>query len=176
MAETQTSPDWSKTNLPIGEPLLCLESSTTTTSPPTCSTPTTPTCSTPGCPTSGRDADWTSPDRHASLPSASTSSSSGSSRASSAARVWIRISAGALPSRSRSSSTTPTRRGMQVELIAGLATVGGDWHTLCPNLPAEWAEIQFLWEAWAQPPARTRHRRHFPRRSRRLLAATAAPP
>jgi len=40
------------------------------------------------------------------------------------------------------------RRGLQVEFICGLATVGDAWHTLCPNLAAEWDEIRSLWEAW----------------------------
>jgi hypothetical protein len=39
--------------------------------------------------------------------------------------------------------------GLQVEMIAGLATSGPLWHTLCPGIPAEWAEIQDLWRAWA---------------------------
>jgi hypothetical protein len=42
------------------------------------------------------------------------------------------------------------RRGLQVEFIAGLATVGDRWHTLCPQLPDEWAEIQDLWTAWTE--------------------------
>ena len=42
------------------------------------------------------------------------------------------------------------RRGVQVEFIAGLATVGNDWRTLCPNLPAEWDEIRFLWREWTR--------------------------
>jgi hypothetical protein len=42
------------------------------------------------------------------------------------------------------------RRGLLVEMICGLATVGGAWHTLCPNLPEEWQEIQFLWDAWTR--------------------------
>jgi hypothetical protein len=40
------------------------------------------------------------------------------------------------------------RRGVQVEFIAGLATVGERWDTLCPQLPADWAEIQYLWHTW----------------------------
>ncbi len=39
-------------------------------------------------------------------------------------------------------------RGLQVEMIVGLATVGAKWRTLCPNVPDEWREIRFLWEAW----------------------------
>jgi hypothetical protein len=38
--------------------------------------------------------------------------------------------------------------GLQVEMIAGLATSGPQWHTLCPNLPEEWAEIRSLWTEW----------------------------
>ncbi len=41
-------------------------------------------------------------------------------------------------------------RGLKVEALCGLATVGTQWHTLCPNVPAEWEEIRFLWEAWAR--------------------------
>jgi hypothetical protein len=40
--------------------------------------------------------------------------------------------------------------GLQVEMIAGLATSGPLWHTLCPNIPSEWSEIQFLWQEWAR--------------------------
>src|SRR5262245_60694373 len=32
-------------------------------------------------------------------------------------------------------------RGLQVEMLIGLATVGSDWRTLCPNLPEEWEEL-----------------------------------
>ena len=42
------------------------------------------------------------------------------------------------------------RRGLLVEMIAGLATVGSDWRTLCPNVPAEWAEVCYLWDAWTR--------------------------
>ena len=42
------------------------------------------------------------------------------------------------------------KRDLKVEAICGLATVGSDWHTLCPNVPAEWQEIQFLWDAWTR--------------------------
>jgi hypothetical protein len=42
------------------------------------------------------------------------------------------------------------RRGLLMEMICGLATAGGAWHTLCPNLPEEWQEIQFLWDAWTR--------------------------
>lgn len=40
--------------------------------------------------------------------------------------------------------------GLKVEMIAGLATSGVRWHTLCPSLPDEWAEICSIWRAWAQ--------------------------
>lgn len=40
--------------------------------------------------------------------------------------------------------------GLQVEMIAGLATSGSDWRTLCPNLPDEWQEIQRLWRQWME--------------------------
>jgi hypothetical protein len=42
------------------------------------------------------------------------------------------------------------RRGLQVEFIAGLATVGDRWQTLCPQVPDEWAEIRYLWSAWTE--------------------------
>jgi hypothetical protein len=38
--------------------------------------------------------------------------------------------------------------GIDTEMLAGLATVGADWHTLCPNLPGDWEEIQYLWREW----------------------------
>jgi len=38
--------------------------------------------------------------------------------------------------------------GLQAEMIIALATVGEKWRTLCPNLPDEWREIRFLWDAW----------------------------
>lgn len=41
-------------------------------------------------------------------------------------------------------------RGMQVQMIAGLATVGEKWRTLCPNLSDEWSEIRYLWETWVR--------------------------
>lgn len=41
-------------------------------------------------------------------------------------------------------------RCIQVEMIAGLATLGSQWHTACPNLPEEWEEVRFLWDAWAR--------------------------
>lgn len=42
------------------------------------------------------------------------------------------------------------RRGMKLEVICGLATVGNDWRTLCPNKPDEWRETVFLWEEWTR--------------------------
>jgi hypothetical protein len=39
-------------------------------------------------------------------------------------------------------------RGVKVILLCGLATVGADWRTLCPNVPEEWGEVQWLWDAW----------------------------
>jgi len=41
-------------------------------------------------------------------------------------------------------------QGLKTEMIAGLATSGPLWRTLCPNLADEWAEIQFLWDAWCR--------------------------
>jgi hypothetical protein len=41
-------------------------------------------------------------------------------------------------------------KGIGVEMLAGLATTGSDWRTLCPNLADEWGEIQFLWDAWTR--------------------------
>jgi hypothetical protein len=40
-------------------------------------------------------------------------------------------------------------QGMDVEMIAGLATVGSDWYTCCPNDPEEWSEVRRLWSAWS---------------------------
>lgn len=42
------------------------------------------------------------------------------------------------------------RRGLKMEFICGLATIGDAWHTACPNVPAEWDEIQYLWDQWTQ--------------------------
>lgn len=41
-------------------------------------------------------------------------------------------------------------QGVGVEMLAGLATSGSDWRTLCPNLRDEWDEIVFLWDAWTR--------------------------
>ena len=38
---------------------------------------------------------------------------------------------------------------LQVDMLCSLATVGSDWHTLCPNIDDEWDEIRYLWNAWA---------------------------
>jgi hypothetical protein len=40
-------------------------------------------------------------------------------------------------------------RGLEVDMLCSLATVGSDWHTLCPNIKEEWDELRFLWDAWA---------------------------
>jgi hypothetical protein len=42
------------------------------------------------------------------------------------------------------------RRGLKVEFLCALATVGDSWQTLCPNVPSEWAELQFLWDVWLE--------------------------
>ena len=39
---------------------------------------------------------------------------------------------------------------IDVEMLVGLATSGSDWRTLCPNEPDEWAETQYLWDAWTR--------------------------
>ena len=41
-------------------------------------------------------------------------------------------------------------RGIQVEMLCGLATTGSAWHTLCPNVQEEWAHIKALWSAWTR--------------------------
>ena len=40
--------------------------------------------------------------------------------------------------------------GLKVEMMAGLATVGADWKTYCPNDPDQWDEIRYLWEQWTR--------------------------
>ena len=40
------------------------------------------------------------------------------------------------------------RRGVKMEFICALSTIGDDWYTACPNDPADWREIQYLWEQW----------------------------
>jgi len=41
-------------------------------------------------------------------------------------------------------------RGMAVEMLCSLSTVGADWHTRCPNVPEEWSEVLRLWDGWTQ--------------------------
>jgi hypothetical protein len=41
-------------------------------------------------------------------------------------------------------------KGIGVEMLAGLATSGSDWCTLCPNDKEEWAETVYLWDAWTR--------------------------
>ena len=41
-------------------------------------------------------------------------------------------------------------RGVGVKLLAALTTVGDDWHTHCPNVPAEWEEVVLLWDEWTR--------------------------
>lgn len=41
-------------------------------------------------------------------------------------------------------------QGLKVEMLCGLATVGSDWRTLCPNLPDEWHELRRLWDQWTR--------------------------
>jgi hypothetical protein len=41
-------------------------------------------------------------------------------------------------------------RGLKVEFICALATIGDEWRTACPNVPAEWEEIRFLWGEWTR--------------------------
>ncbi len=41
-------------------------------------------------------------------------------------------------------------RGVKVEMLCSLATVGSAWHTLCPNVADEWDEILHLWDAWTR--------------------------
>ena len=35
-----------------------------------------------------------------------------------------------------------------VIMLCSLATVGSDWMTLCPNVPADWEELRHLWTQW----------------------------
>jgi hypothetical protein len=39
-------------------------------------------------------------------------------------------------------------QGLEVDMLCSLATVGSDWHTLCPNVKEAWDELRFLWGAW----------------------------
>ena len=41
-------------------------------------------------------------------------------------------------------------RGVEVECICSLATVGDRWHTLCPNVLSQWDELLFLWDRWTR--------------------------
>ncbi len=41
-------------------------------------------------------------------------------------------------------------RGVDVELLSALTTVGDDWHTHCPHIPAEWEEVCYLWDQWTR--------------------------
>ena len=41
-------------------------------------------------------------------------------------------------------------RGIQVEYICSLATVGDAWQTFCPRDPEEWAELRYLWDQWTR--------------------------
>lgn len=41
-------------------------------------------------------------------------------------------------------------RGMQMEFICALSTIGDDWYTACPNDPSDWREIQYLWDQWTR--------------------------
>lgn len=42
------------------------------------------------------------------------------------------------------------KRLLRVEAICALATVRPEWHTLCPCLPTEWAELKYLWNEWSR--------------------------
>ncbi len=42
------------------------------------------------------------------------------------------------------------QRGVKTILLAALATSGGDWRTLCPNVPEEWAQVRQLWAEWTR--------------------------
>ena len=41
-------------------------------------------------------------------------------------------------------------QGLKVEMMTGLATVGSDWKTLCPNNPEQWSELKYLWDRWTR--------------------------
>jgi len=41
-------------------------------------------------------------------------------------------------------------RGIKVEMLCALSTVGSEWHTFCPNVSAEWQEVRFLWDTWTR--------------------------
>ena len=42
------------------------------------------------------------------------------------------------------------RRGVKIELLAALTTVGDVWHTHCPRIPDEWREVLRLWDCWTR--------------------------
>ncbi len=42
------------------------------------------------------------------------------------------------------------RRGVAVELLASLSTVGTDWITYCPRDADQWSEIRHLWDQWTR--------------------------
>ena len=42
------------------------------------------------------------------------------------------------------------RRGLKVEMLCALVTVGSEWHSHCPNVPEEWEEVRFLWKSYAE--------------------------
>ncbi|MBI2194424.1 MAG: hypothetical protein HYU36_20795 [Planctomycetes bacterium] len=41
-------------------------------------------------------------------------------------------------------------RGVLVEMLCPLTTVGADWRTCCPNDREEWGEVLGLWDAWTR--------------------------
>lgn len=42
------------------------------------------------------------------------------------------------------------KRGIKIEALCCLVTVGTDWKSYCPNCPEEWEEIRYLWKSWAE--------------------------
>jgi hypothetical protein len=42
------------------------------------------------------------------------------------------------------------KRRIRVHGIIGMATVGANWDTLCPNKPDEWNEVRRLWDEWSK--------------------------
>lgn len=42
------------------------------------------------------------------------------------------------------------QKNIETEMLSGLATIGSDWRTYCPNDNAEWAEIKYLWDEWTK--------------------------
>ena len=65
-------------------------------------------------------------------------------------------------------------RGIQVEFICSLATVGDRWHTNCPNVSAEWAELRPHLRVGYRKPRTTkspiRRKRLLRRSSRKVLS------